>query len=314
MASTIRLNSRRPAGGEKAKLLADIARLNDEARENWDDDAWRKETAAEITSTIYEGFMSMNALDLMLTTEDVGWSDRVTVSEVRGLQAFWVARGAYVGMSRLRKETAELPRDTLAIHVGDFEDKMMSGFTEASQDIVTMAIERFRSEQNRRIVSLLQSAVSSVVNPTSFINGAFSLTAVRTAIRQVRDKAKGAPVVVIGREAALGRIPDALTNASGQHVGFTPETNEDLLLRGVMGNYNGARLISIPTYDDEVDYLPEDEIFVLAKNCGKAARFGGMRAKEWTENEVDYWHYRAWQDMGAMLTHPTRIRRFKITG
>jgi hypothetical protein len=49
---------------------------------------------------------------------------------------------------------------------------------------------------------------------------------------------------------------------------------------------------------------------VFGGNVGKFALYGDLRVKTWSENTVDYQHYRAVKDIGGLVHHPEQARRF----
>src|SRR5690242_7453114 len=131
---------------ERAELLLAFEKANEEARANWDDPKWHKEMAAEITETIYFGFQHENLLGLLSEVENAGFNDRVFIKEVRGLRAFWVARGGYIEASTMHAEVMELPRDTIGFHVNEFEDKILVNFGETQATLIERGIERLDAE------------------------------------------------------------------------------------------------------------------------------------------------------------------------
>src|SRR5262249_54387414 len=109
---------------ERNELREKLARVNAEANANWDDPVWRREMAQDMTETIYWGFQHENLLQLYTMVENVPFDGRSFVKEVRGLRAFWVARGGYIEQSDMHSEVFEIPRDTVGVHVEEMEDKI----------------------------------------------------------------------------------------------------------------------------------------------------------------------------------------------
>lgn len=299
---------------ERKALREQIDKVNREAAENWDDPAWRRSMAQEMTETIYWGFQHENLLSLMTQVENAGFNDRVFIKEVRGLRAFWVARGGHIEASTMHAEVMELPRDTIGFHVYEFEDKLRTNFAETQATLVELGIQRMDAEVNKRFLALLQAAVP--VSSDYYISGAgLSLTSLNTALREVRDASYNYEVAIIGRHTMTDQIMDELLGSTSAGTNFLPETNENLIQRGVLGNYRGARVISLLNWKDDVDtaFFPANEMYVVATDASKCAFWGGLLSKEYVEEDNWYWHYLARRDFGGVVHRPERIRRIVDT-
>lgn len=299
---------------ERKALRAKIDMVNKDAFENWDDPKWRREMAQEMTSTIYEGFQHENLLSLMSETENAPFDGRVFVKEVRGLRAFWVARGGFIEASSMKAQVMELPRDTIGFHVYEFEDKLRTNFAETQSTLVDLGIQRLDAEVNLRVLSLYQAAVPS--SSDYYISGAgLDLASLNTALREVRDESKDFEVAIVGRSTMTDQIMDELLGSAGNGGGFLPETNETLIQRGVLGTYRGARIITLKNYKDDANeaFFPANELFVVARDASKFAFWGGLLSREYVEDDNWYWHYLARRDFGGVVHHPERIRRIVDT-
>lgn len=293
---------------DRDQLRAQTARLNQLAADNWDNPQWRREMAAELTETIYKGFEHENLLGLMTEVENAPFDGRVFIKQVRGLKAHWVARGGYIESSTLRADVIELPRDTVGFHVEEFEDKLVTNFAETQATLVDLGIQRLDAEVNLRFLRALQAAVPS--GSDQYISGAgLSLTALNTALREVRDESRDFTVTIVGRSTMTDQIIDLLT--AGPNSGFIPETNEALLRRGVLGVYRGARIVTLKNYKDaeEKPFFPANEMWVIARDASKFAFWGGLKSKEFSEQDNWYWHFLARRDFGGIVHRPRRLRR-----
>ena len=299
---------------ERKALRAKIDLVNKDAFENWDDPAWRREMAQEMTTTIYEGFQHENLLSLMAEVENAPFDGRVFVKEVKGLRAFWVARGGYIEASSMKAQVMELPRDTIGFHVYEFEDKLRTSFAESQATLVDLGVQRLDAEVNLRVLSLFQAAVPS--SSDYYISGAgLSLTSLNTAMREVRDESQGFEIAIIGRSTMTDQIMDELLGGSNNGSGFIPETNEQMVRRGVLGTYRGARIITLKNYkdDEDVAFFPANELYVVARDASKFAFWGGLLSKEYVEDDNWYWHYLARRDFGGVVHRPERLRRIVDT-
>jgi hypothetical protein len=299
-----------PWGRNKTSLTEHAAlaeKLNQEARENWDNEAWHRQVAADLATSLDYGFTFNNLFSTYFQVETVGEFDRVVLRERRGLKVFYTSRGGYIEESQIRTEDWQLPRDTLGFHVSEHEDKLRMNFAQAMTDLVTLGEARMEAEVNRRIFSLLGQAVPTG-SPSYVSTTGLAKEELDAAIREVRDSIKPnglgpVPVTVIGRASMIDQI--------SEFPGFADEAKEEIRLKGRLGTYRGANLVEVTNYTDEdgASYIPANELWIFGGTVGKFAIYGGQQVKSWTENTVDYRHYRARRDIGGLVHHPEQARR-----
>lgn len=297
---------------DRAELRRKIDLLNAEAEANWDNPTWRKEMAQQVTDTISEGFEHENLLGLLTQVENAPFNGRVTIKETRGLRAFWTARGGYIEASTIRQDVMEIPRDMIGFHVYEFEDKLRTSFAETQATLVDLGVQRMDAEVNLHVLRLMQAAVDS--SSPYYISGAgLSLAALNTALREVADETRDGQITIVGRRTMVDQIIDELV--TGNYAAYLPQTNEDLLRRGVLGSYRGANIVSLKNFkdDEDVSFFPANEMFVVARDASKFAFWGDLLSKEWSEQDNWYWHYMARRDFGGVITRPERIRRIVDT-
>lgn len=314
MSNSIRIDHHGRTAEERAALRDKIDKVNREAAENWDDPVWRRAMAQEMTETIYWGFDHENLLSLMTEVENAPFDGRVFIKEVRGLRAFWVARGGHIEQSTLHAEVMELPRDTLGFSVSEFEDKLRVNFAETQATLVELGIRRMDAEVNRRVLGLFQAAVPS--GSDQYISTAgISLAVLNTALREVRDESMSNEVAILGRSTVTEQIMDELLGSGSNGTGFIPSLNEDMVRRGVLGTYRGANIITLINYKDdmEIPFFPANELYVIARDASKMAFWGGLLSKEFVEQDNWYWHYLARRDFGGVVHRPERLRRIVDT-
>lgn len=299
---------------ERAELRAKLEKANKDAFENWDDTTWRREMAAEVTETLYKGFEHENLLGLMTTVENAPFDGRVFIKEVRGLRAFWVARGGFIEESTLRSNVMELPRDTIGFHVSEFEDKVRTNWGETTASMIDLGISRMDAEVNKRFFAALQAAVPD--GSSQYMSGAgLDLIQLNTALREVRDESRDFDVTIVGRSTMTDQIIDELMGSAGNGAGFLPESNEAMLKRGVLGTYRGAKVVALKNFkdDEEIPFFPANELWVVARDASKFAFWGGLMSKEYVEADNWYWHYLARRDFGGVVHRPNRLRRIVDT-
>jgi hypothetical protein len=293
---------------EKAAAKARCDALSAEAKANWDDPAWRSAMSAALTAAIYEGFTTENLLDLLSVVERVGETDRIFVKEVRGLRAFWTARGGYIEASNLRTDVAELQRDMIGFHVYEFEDKLRNNFGETQATLINLGQQRLEAELNRRVLNVFQAAIGVGSASLVQVNG-LNLAAVDAAIDAVMDATLDENVVIVGRRTMIGQLVSLLT-ATGNYSMFMPNVNEDLMRRGVIGQYKGATVTTLTNYrdDESVPFWPANEAYVVGRDASKFGFWGGPKSMDWTDHNW-YWNYQTRQDFGGGVFYPDRLRR-----
>jgi hypothetical protein len=270
---------------------------NKEARENWNDPTWRAEFAADLTESILLGFDYTTLVDQWIDTERTDFNGRSFIREATGLKAFYMARGGYIEASELTAEISEVPRDMLGVHVWEFEDKFLTSFAESAQTLRNLAIRRMDAEINRRIHTVLKEALATSNTTTA---AGISQAALDASIASVQDESLEGEVVLVGR-------PQVVNQLAG-FDGFGNETLEELRRNGMFGLYHGCRIITLKNWKDEdgVPYIPNNELWVMAKDTGKFVFYGGLMSKEFSELDNWYWHYLARRDTGIIVHHPER--------
>lgn len=303
----------RPRQEEIAEYERAKAALNQEAKDNWENEKWHKEMAAVLAERFDYGFQFDNLFGTYFEVRNVGEFDQLTITERRGMNVFWTARGGYIEETQLTTERFTLPRDTVGFHVSEFEDKLRANYAETIEALVALATQRLDAEVNRRMLNLLQAAIPSsspyYVNATSGL----TKTMLDTALREVQDNVKPsggvqAPVTILGRAQMIDQISEVVTDAAAL---FDPEATAEIRRRGRLGVYRGANIVRINNYTDENDnsYIPANELWVFGGSVGTFVKYGGMQTKSWSENTVDYRHYRGRMDCGGLIYRPEQARR-----
>lgn len=293
---------------EHAEVIANVDR---EARENWDDPRWHREVSAVLADSTDYGFTFRNIFGRYIDTRTVGEFDKVVIRERRGLKVFYTSRGGYIEESQLRTEEWELPRDTLGYHVSEHEDKLRANFGENFATLVTLGRAKMEIEVWRRLLNLMQTAIPST-SPFYVDTPDLEREVLNVAIREVRDAIKPGntgpvPVTILGRAVAVDQITE--------FDGFADEAKEEIRRTGSLGRYKGATVQELTNWtdDDDESFLPANEVWVFGGTAGKFRMYGGVRAKSWEENTVDYRHYRARRDIGGMIHHPQQARRIVLS-
>jgi hypothetical protein len=291
---------------DRAKSLELIEKVNAEAAANWQDPAWRRDMAAVLTQSILEGFTFETFYDQIVRTERVGFTDRVFLEEETGLEVFYTAKGGHIEASAMVSEVMTLPRDTLGFHVYEFEDHMEAGFAKTAAQLRSLAVRRLDAGVHKELRLLVEAAIDS--GSPYYISGAgVSETALKQAVREVRDESETGVVTIMGRSAMVDQITD--------FTGYADEALEEIRKRGRLGVWRGASIVSIRNWKDQngVSFAPANEMYVVADDSSMMALYGGIKTKEYVEDDNWYWHYIGRQDFGGVVHRPERIRRIVDT-
>ena len=291
---------------ERAESIELMEKVNEEAKANWHNPAWRRSMAAVLTTSILEGFTYETFYDQIIRTDRVGFDDRVILEEETGLKVFFIAKGGHIEASAMVSESMEIPRDTLGFHVFEFEDKMESNFAKSAATLRSLAVRRLDWGVNKQIKALIEAGLP---NPSPYyIEGAgLDSAALNQAIREVRDESQSGVVTLYGRSTMVDQIMD--------FTGFADEALEEIRQRGRLGTYRGASVVQVKNWKDEdgVSFIPANELYVVGDDAGMFAMYGGLKSKEYVEDDNWYWHYIGRQDFGGVLHRPERARRFADT-
>lgn len=303
----------RPRAADLEKYERAKAALNQEALDNWANETWHREQAAILSERWDYGFQFDNLFPTYFEVVNVGETDVVEITERRGLNVFWTARGGYIDETQLKTERFTIPRDTIGFHVSEFEDKLRLNYAETLEQLAELANQRLDAEVNRRMFNLLQYAIPSTSPYYVNATGGLTKSVLDTAVREVSDTVKPnngtmPPITILGRATMIDKISDVVTDAAAL---FDPEATAEIRRMGRLGVYRGANVVKIQNYTDENDesYIPENELWVFGGTVGKFAKYGGMITKSWSENTVDYRHIRSRMDCGGLVYAPQRARR-----
>lgn len=291
---------------------AGIKALNDEAKENWGNSVWHREQAALLAESLDYGFQNENVFSTYFPSQTVGEFEKVTIREKRGLKVYYTHRAGEIDESVMRDDVWELPRDTMGWHVSEYEDDVRANYGQTIADLIPYAKQREEAEVNRRIFQLAQEAVPAGSASYEDATAGFTDTVLKTAISEVSDVPPPSnvtltrPISIVGRASAVDRILD--------FTGYAPEAQEEIRKTGRLGLYRGANIVKLTNWTDEDGdaFIPEDELYVMGGFIGKFVFYGGSRVKTWTEDKVDFTHFRSRRDLGGGIWHPEAMRRIKL--
>lgn len=290
---------------------ATIAAINQDAQDNWYDPEWRRQMQDDLTEVMFEGFAHEALLNVLSEVETVGLDERITVEEVRGLEAYWVSEGGQIDSSTMVENVWELRRDLIGFQVDEMEDKIRSNFAKYSSRLVELGIKRMDAAINSRLLRLYQAVISGA-SPYWIQTAGVSLPALDAAIDEVADETDDGEVVIVGRGKMVNQITTELA-ATGL---FLPETNEQIIKTGKVGRYRGATIAKLVNHKDAngQSFVPGNEMFIAGRDAAKVGFWGGLESKSWSDADGgDYWHFKARRRAGFAIHHPERVRRYTDT-
>lgn len=293
---------------KQAEYAALEQALNQEAQANWDDPAWHRQVAADLSTNLTYGFTTgANPFGQYIATKSVGEFDREIITERRGLKVYFTARGGHVDESKLRTEKWTVERDTMGFHLVEGYDEVRANFAQVFGDIRTLAEARLRAEQWRRFLQLAQAAVPNTSPYYSSAAGVAEAT-LKDALQRVSeeivpDGTGESPITIVGRAPMVEQIYD--------FAGFSESIKDEIQRTGRIGTWRGANIVKLRHYADEdgVSFMPANELWILGGNAGRFINFGGVRVNEWTDNELEYSHVVGRAAIGANIMHPEYTHR-----
>lgn len=295
---------------ETSNVTEAAARLNDLAQNNIYDESWRTPAIQAALDTAWEGFEFEEIISLIADVYNVSKNERLIFEEIVGLEVFFVSVGGQIDQSEISSEKWEIPRERVGFQVSELVEKLEANFSRVSGSLTERAQQQLAATLNTRLLGLYQAATPSG-SPYYSDGAGVSLAWLNEALTAVKDSTLGGPVSIIGRATMTDKIQDELLELNG----FTPETNEGMLRRGVLGSYRGANIIELKNYKDAqgVSRVPSNELFVVGRDAAKVAYFGAPVGDEWIEPGDFYWKARGYRDVGMLVHKPENIRRYVDT-
>ncbi len=297
-------------GGDSADPRALVAEADAYVRSVWNDEAERAKLLFDLVETIFEGFRHENLLPYFSTVENADENERITIEEVRGLEVFWVSLGGQIDASRMTERIWELKRDYIGFQVYELNRKIRNGFSRSAAQLQAAAIEQIDASISSRLFRTLQAAVPTSSDYYIGLPGV-SKSAVRTALTEVSDEAQTDQLTIVGRATMI----DQLLNEIEDDNTYAPETQEEILRRGVLGSYRGANIVKLTNFKDLHDrsYFPANEMWIIAPNASKVGLWGGLEGMEWIEPGGWYWHMQGVREAGFAVHKKERLRRIEDT-
>jgi hypothetical protein len=168
-----------------------------------------------------------------------------------------------------------------------------------------------------KVFTLLSSVWTVGNTPDNFVEGGSVITntVLEAAIDQI-NKLGGGVRAVIGSRAAMTPITKFgafWSDTGASNTGYVPARIEEIMSTGMLGNYYGAKLISLDQeYDSPDTYnklIPENIILVIGQKVGEFITYGPVMTKEWTDNRPTppYWNLELYQQFGLIVDNAQGI-------
>lgn len=293
---------------EREELREVKERLNADAKANWGDSEWQRETAAEITRLINVGFQNENLLDLLANVQTADDGDTISVEELSGVDVHWVAPGGRIEESVWDDRDFELTPDRVAFHLSALVEKIRSNFFRQQQTIVDGGIASLNAAINARVLALYRAGTQG---GNSASTSSVAIADVNNAVTVVRDASLADNVTIVGRGTMVDQIFDLLVGQNN----FAPATQDTLIRNGYMGTYRGANLVKLKNYTDstKTSYFRANEMYVVGADAAEVGLWGNLATDTWQDPGVNNarWHFEGLRKAGFALTNSDRV--FRIT-
>lgn len=301
------MNTSRTAGRRRVDeaTLAAQAAVDADARENFDNPDWRRDALTDLTETIWEGFQHENLLELFTTVENADEGERILIEEVRGLKVHWFSLGGTIHESDIDERVWELRPSYVGFGISRHEKKLKNGFSRAAAQLQTLAIQQMDAEISARLFRTWQAAIT-VGSDYYASTAGVSLPTVETMITEVQDETLDGEVTIVGRGPAVNALMSALRDENT----YAPETNDNLIRLGVVGNYWGATIVRLKNFKDLYDrsFFPANELWFLGRDGSKVGFWGGLTTRE-TLDFNGYWRLKGFREAGFAVHQPENARR-----
>jgi len=206
------------------------------------------------------------------------------IHDVYGGRVYERSYGAYARMSRLTQTTYTLTPYGFAIHLAEPLETLQSGRITVADVTFAMA-QAVLARKIRFGYDTFEAAYGTTSGYTTNENGALTDSNVKLAIRKVAKLSDVMNTTMIGNYVDLVQVNDF--NTVSDMWGLFPEsTKEELMTRGILGVYNGAKLLSVKYWvDDRYAYqaFPTGSVYTVSNELGwnEFANFGSPRTDSW---------------------------------
>lgn len=276
----------------------------------------REKLAQLLVEYIQPHHLTVDFISLLLNSRAMNVGD-VLVKKVRkGIKV----RTLVPGSIHLKNEITVTERlnwilDGADVGINANQWELDSGELGTVQSMRTEMEAKLRDYYLGKVFTLLSSVWTVGNTPDNYVAGGSTITNIvlEAAIDQVNATGGGVKAVIGSRAAMTPITKFAAFWSDGTNVGYVPERIETIMQTGMLGNYYGAKLISLDQEYDSLDtynkLIPEDIILVIGQKVGEFITYGPVMTKEWTDMKPTppYWNLELYQQFGLIVDNAQGI-------
>jgi hypothetical protein len=272
----------------------------------------REKLAQLLVEYVAPHHLSVDFVSLLLNSRAMNVGDILVKKVRKGLKVHTLVPGSiHLKGEITTQERMNYALDGAIIGVQANQWELDSGQIGTVAEMRSEMEAKLRDYYLAKVFTLLSSIWTVGNTPDNFVEGGSTITStvLEAAIDRI-NKVGGGVKAVIGSRAAMTPITKFgafWADPGGTEYGYVPERIQEIMSTGMIGNYYGAKLISLDQEYDAPDtyvpLIPEDIILVIGQKVGEFITYGGVNSKEWTDMRPTppYWNLELYQQFGLIV-------------
>jgi hypothetical protein len=286
------------------------------------DKGQREKLAQLLVEYIQPHHLSVDFVSLLLNSRAMAVGDILVKKVRKGIKVRTLVPGSIHLKGEITvQERMNFALDGAIVGIQANQWELDSGQIGTVAEMRTEMEAKLRDYYLAKVFTLLSSVWTIGNTPLNYVAGGSTITntVLETAIDRINAVGGGVKAVIGSRAAMTPITKFAAFWSDGSNVGYVPERIETIMQTGMLGNYYGAKLISLDQEYDSPDthnaLIPEDLILVIGQKVGEFITYGGVNTKEWTDNRPTppYWNLELYQQFGLIVDNAEGIYVIKLS-
>jgi len=287
------------------------------------DKGQREALAQLMVEYIQPHHLTVDFISMLMSSRALKPGDALVKKVRKGIQVRTLVPGAI----HLASEITVGERMNFALDGADVKVtanlwELESGEIGTVADMRTEMEAKLRDYYLGKVFTALASIWTVGNTPNNYVAAGSTITApvLETAIDYINQTAGGVKAVIgsrvamtpITKFAAFWADPDDTYHS-------VPERIQEIMATGRLGNYYGAKLLTLEQeYDNLEDYnklIPEDLILVIGQNVGEFITYGGVMTKQYDDMRPTppQWYLEIYQQFGMIIDNASGIYVIKLS-
>lgn len=269
-----------------------------------------EELAFDLLNLAWGDAYSGDIVGQLIEVKTVGLGETDYVEEnLRGMRAYWQGKGGQIRSDILRYERSQMPREEIVAAIDMHQDELALNFWGAFGRLTEQAQEKMRTLPAKRLVELVQLAITSGVTFGSFAASTLSDSQVDSILDQVALKS-GGRVTIVGTSVAIRKLANIALD-------FGPNLQEKVFETGQIATYKGYPVVQVENFEnfEGAFILPNDELWIIGRNAGRLTYYGAQAKVQQLKLPSFYLRWETARDAGMLLygAGKGRIGRIVLT-